>query len=94
MTLAASASPAWLKQSVQQFLLHVNWDNQPPDLQTLRLAAAQPNQQLSLLLPVNQFFGIFNWDGPASGQPLAAAALPDADTKADAFTLNDFSGLF
>lgn len=92
-----AAPQGWLKQSVQQFLQGVNWDNQPPDIQTLRLAAAQPNQQLSLLLSVNQFFGAFGWEGSAglgAGLPQGLASLPDADTAADAFTLDDFSGLF
>ena len=93
--MSPAASSAWLRQPVQQFLLGVNWDNQPLAIQTLRLAAAQPNQTLSLLLPVDQFFSVFNWDGKASGLPgQVAQPLPDADTKADAFTLNDFSGLF
>ncbi|MBW4468574.1 MAG: hypothetical protein KME07_24380 [Pegethrix bostrychoides GSE-TBD4-15B] len=87
-----AASPAWLKQSVQQFLQGVNWDNQPLEIQNLRRAAARPNQQLSLLLPVNQFFSAFSWDSAA--QPMAAPSLPDADASTDAFTLDDFSGLF
>lgn len=90
----AACPPNWLRQSVQQFLQGVNWDNQPPEIQTLRIAAAQPDQQLSLLLPVNQFFGAFSWEGqaPSPGSSFSQA-LPDADTAA-AFTLDDFSGLF
>lgn len=91
---SSKAPQAWLKQSVQQFLQGVNWDNQPAEIQTLRLAAAQPDQKLSLLLPVNQFLAAFNWDGAAIRQSRAASALPDADSKADAFTLDDLSSLF
>lgn len=88
-----AGSPAWLKQSVQQFLLGVNWENQPAEIQSLRLAAAQPHQTLSLMLPVYQFLAACNWDG-TSRQPVATSPLPDADSEDDAFTLDNFSGLF
>ena len=89
-----ATSPAWLLQSVQQFFQGVNWENQSPAIQSLRLAAAQPNQTLSLLLPVNQFFSAFNWDDPVNQSMPAANIQAEADAKADDFTLDDFSSLF
>jgi hypothetical protein len=93
---SSNVPPPWLKQSVQQFLQGVNWDNQPAEIQSLRLAAAQPDQQLSLMLPVSQFLAAFNWDGAmrqSLSTTVSASGLPDADTT-DAFTLDDLSELF
>jgi len=89
-----ASSPAWLTQSVQQFFQGINWENHPPEIQHLRLAAAQPNQTLSLLLPVNQFFSAFNWDGTVNRSMPVANIQAEANAKADDFTLDDFSSLF
>jgi hypothetical protein len=89
-----ATSPAWLLQSVQQFFQGVNWENQSPEIQSLRLAAAQPNQTLSLLLSVNQFFSTFNWDDMVNRSIPVVNSRLEANAKADDFTLDDFSSLF
>lgn len=82
---------AWLKQSVQHFFNGVNWDDHPPEVQTLRLAG-QDEPKSSLLLTVNQFFSTINWDGDAATPPKPNSASPAQAT--DTLTLEDFSDLF
>jgi uncharacterized protein (DUF2249 family) len=85
----------WLQQSVQQFFGAFNWEDNPPEVQELKLAAAHDEQPLSLTLTVSQFFGAINWDGHAIGTvPNAAQQPPSTGTGIDAFTLDDFSDLF
>jgi hypothetical protein len=92
-TNGSSAHPpqAWLKQTVQHFFNSINWDDHPPEVQTLRLAG-QDEPKSSLLLTVNQFFNTINWDGDAATPPKPNAASPVQAT--DTLTLEDFSDLF
>lgn len=96
-TNGAASPQAWLKQTVQQFFSSVNWDDQPPEIQHLRLANAQAEpQSLSRFLTVSQFFNSFNWVGDSSvstASPSQFLVEPVADTN-NVFTLDDFSDLF
>jgi hypothetical protein len=91
-------SQSWLHHSVQKFFSGVNWEDQPPEVQEIKLnvmeAAAQGQPTtLSLQLSVSQFFSAIAWDGT----PIAAApdnfSTPEA-SNADSFTLDDFTDLF
>lgn len=92
---ASNLSQGWLRQSIQQFFTTVNWDDQPLEIQHLRMASSQETSQgLSLFLPVSQFFSAFNWDGSTAAplkppKPVEQPAKPE-----DNFTLDDFSDLF
>ncbi len=90
---ASDLSQGWLRQSIQQFFTAVNWDDQPLEIQNLRIASSQEEAQgLSLFLPVNQFFSAFNWDGSAAA-PLKPTR-PTEKPAEDGLTLDDFSDLF
>jgi hypothetical protein len=91
-------SQSWLHHSVQKFFSGINWEDQPPEVQEIKLnimeAAAQGQPTtLSLQLSVSQFFSAIAWDGT----PVAAAPnnflTPEAST-ANSFTLEDFTDLF
>jgi hypothetical protein len=82
---------AWLKQTVQHFFNGINWDDHPPEVQTLRLAG-QDEPKSSLLLTVNQFFSTINWEGGAATPPKPNSA--PASSAEEVFTLEDFSDLF
>ncbi len=89
------ATPPWLQSSVQAFFTAVNWEDQPLEVQELKLTALQESGQptLSLYMSVNRFFAAVNWDGSAIA---ADPVLPElaAPQPQDSFTLDDFSGLF
>lgn len=91
-----ATAAGWLKQTVEQFFSHVNWEDQPPEIQILRHTAAPGQaQSLSLLLTVNQFLSAINWEGGAVAQPIKPAVEPSGSTQQpNAFTLEDFSDLF
>ena len=86
-------SGPWLRESVQQFFGDFNWENNPPEVQQVKLASLQASAApLSLMLTVSQFFAAFNWDGAA----IAAAASP-AELAAEAaveVTIDDFFSQF
>lgn len=85
---------SWLRQTVQQFFAGINWENNPPEIQTLKQTTLDTARPLSLTLKVGQFFATVNWEGSS------IAALPQQDEStsssppADAFTLDEFSDLF
>ncbi|MBF2074432.1 MAG: hypothetical protein IGS50_11820 [Synechococcales cyanobacterium C42_A2020_086] len=97
-TAAPTQDPSlWLRQSVEQFFSHCNWDNHPPDLQAWQQSAGLGNPEpLSLLLTVQQFLSAVNWEGTQIAAPLPVAPNVNApaDQDTDALTLDDFSGLF
>lgn len=84
-------SRAWLKQTVQHFFNTVNWDDHPPEVQSLRLTG-QDEPKTSLLLTVNQFFSTINWEGDAASPPKPNSVWTAEAT--DTLTLEDFSDLF
>ncbi|WP_088891901.1 hypothetical protein [Leptolyngbya ohadii] len=91
---------AWKQQSVHQFFSQVNWEDQPPEVQKFQ-QASEDGLIGSLLLTVNQFFSTVNWEGvPAQPQehlPLGNLNLNNplnSASKADLFTLDEFSDLF
>ncbi|MDX2097379.1 MAG: hypothetical protein SFW36_06345 [Leptolyngbyaceae cyanobacterium bins.59] len=92
----AAQARQWLQASVKEFFSGVNWDDQPLEVQVLKqnnLAATEG--PLSLTLTVGQFFGAIPWEGGPSLPKTAAIDMPLVDqTKADDFTLDDFSSLF
>ncbi|NJO77130.1 MAG: hypothetical protein HC827_00465 [Cyanobacteria bacterium RM1_2_2] len=89
----SSAHPpqAWLRQTVQQFFNAINWDDHPPEIQTLRLAARNESHS-PLLLTVSQFFSTINWEGDAA-VPLKPPSVASAEAD-DALTLEEFTDLF
>ena len=86
----------WSNVSVQQFFQAVNWEDNPPEIQEIRLNASQgESTTLSMMLTVSQFFTAINWDGTT----IAAASTPNGAVKrqplpSDQLTLDDFSKLF
>jgi hypothetical protein len=84
-------SEAWLQASVQSFFASLNWDDNPPEVQQVRLATS--NSPLDLTLSVSQFFTAVNWDGSAIAAPTPIQA-PISAPKANDLTLDDFSSLF
>ena len=90
-------SASWKQQSVQQFFTAFNWDDHPPEMQELKLIAAQQgvSPAMSLALKVRDFFSAFNWDDSAiAATPKPPEAIPGSGNADDAFTLDDFSDLF
>jgi len=98
MLESSSAPPSsWKRQSVQQFFTAFNWDDHPPEVQELKITAAQQGgyHPLSLALKVKDFFGAFNWDDSAiAATPKPPEVLPSNSNADDAFTLDNFSDLF
>lgn len=91
-------SQTWLQMPVHKFFMGVNWEDQPPEVQEIKLtsleAAVQGNSaSLSLTLSVNQFFSAIPWDGIPMGSP-AESVTPEATSDDGGLTLDDFSGLF
>lgn len=84
----------WMKQSVQQFFMAVNWENQPSEIQELKQSTFNQHQTLSLTLKVSQFLNAIPWEG----RMIATMPQPEGSTPVksgtNAFTLEDFSGLF
>ncbi|MBW4657735.1 MAG: hypothetical protein KME15_03610 [Drouetiella hepatica Uher 2000/2452] len=94
--LSASLT-SWKRQSVQQFFTAFNWDDHPAEMQEIKLIAAQQgvHPPMSLALKVKDFFSAFNWDDSAiAATPKPPQVIPGSDNADDAFTLDDFSGLF
>jgi hypothetical protein len=92
---ASPMAQDWQRQSIQQFFTAVNWDDQPLEIQHLRIASSQEEfPGLSLFLPVNQFFSAFNWDGSAAAPLKPSQPLEKPTEPEDHFTLDDFSDLF
>jgi len=89
-----SSSEAWLQASVQSFFAALNWEDNPPEVQQVKIASAQSENAgpLSLTLTVNQFFAALNWDGAAIAAPVQQQA--PTQPAADTFTLDAFSDLF
>ncbi|MDG2617958.1 hypothetical protein P7L53_17085 [Thermoleptolyngbya sichuanensis XZ-Cy5] len=91
--------PSWLHQTTYSFFSSINWDDNPPEVEQVRLDATSSDGPLSLMLTVRQFFTSVNWDGASSSRAIA----PEVDLSlsseppqpaANAFTLEDFSDLF
>jgi hypothetical protein len=89
-------SQPWLVLSVQQFFSTINWEDNPPELQEMKLTAAQTEGgTLSLTLTVNQFFTAVNWEGAAIASVPNISEVPTSEVSSiDKFTLDDFSDLF
>lgn len=98
---------SWLHQTTQSFFSSINWDDNPPEVEQVRLDATSSDGPLSLMLTVRQFFTSVNWDGTASSRAIPAGIAlriaPEVDLPlsieppqpaANAFTLDDFSDLF
>ncbi|MBF2087281.1 hypothetical protein [Thermoleptolyngbya sp. C42_A2020_037] len=98
----ASTEPkpaSWLHQTTHSFFSSINWDDNPPEVEQVRLDATSSDGPLSLMLTVRQFFTSVNWDGASSRRAIA----PEVDLSlsseppqpaTNAFTLDDFSDLF
>ncbi|WP_448598237.1 hypothetical protein [Thermoleptolyngbya sp.] len=96
---AESRPTSWLQQTTHSFFSSINWDDNPPDVEQVRLDATSSDGPLSLMLTVRQFFTSVNWDGTSSGKAIAPEVdLPlsaePPQPAANAFTLDDFSDLF
>jgi hypothetical protein len=89
-------SQPWLTLSVQKFFSAINWDDNPPELQEMKLTASQTEgAPLSLILTVHQFFSSVNWEGAAiASVPTVPEAPASSAPSVDKFTLDDFSDLF
>lgn len=93
---SAAVAPAdsWLLASVQKFFTGINWEDNPPEVQEIRMAAASEAgaTSLNMTMSVCQFFAAVNWDGTE----IAAAPAPVVEpvSKPDDLTLDDFSSLF
>ncbi|MBD2460985.1 hypothetical protein H6G89_08005 [Oscillatoria sp. FACHB-1407] len=92
---ARAAAETWLTMTAREFFSGINWENNPPEVQELKLTAAQEDGAPAnlLLLSVSQFFAAVNWDGMAIA-PTPAPSTPEPSGKATDFTLEDFSDLF
>lgn len=85
----------WLQSSVQKFFSAVNWEDNPEEVQEMKLTAmANPNAPLSLTLSVSRFFATVNWEGAEIAADPTPVAPPPTSAPANDFTLDDFSGLF
>lgn len=87
-------SQPWLQSSVQQFFSAINWEDNPPEVQELKLTKTQTDDELlSMTLSVSQFFGAIAWDGRSIAAPPThtESSQPSKDVN---FTLDDFSELF
>ncbi len=87
-------SQSWMQISVQEFFTAINWEDNPPEVQQVKLAASEPNSvsTLSMTMSVSQFFAALNWDGNAIAT--APQNQPSQQPKPDEITLDDFSSLF
>lgn len=89
---ALPAVEAWQRDSVKTFFTGINWDDQPPAIQEIKLSAEDSNAPLSLTMSVCQFFATINWADIAIAAPTAVQPTPPPAN--DELTLDDFSGLF
>jgi hypothetical protein len=98
-TSAESRPTSWLQQTTHSFFSSINWDDNPPEVEQVRLDATSSDGPLSLMLTVRQFFTSVNWDGTSSGRAIAPEpSMPlsaePPQPAANAFTLDEFSDLF
>ncbi|UBF26574.1 hypothetical protein K9N68_00740 [Kovacikia minuta CCNUW1] len=86
---------SWLQSTVQQFFTALNWEDSPPEVQEVKISAAQLGNAgpLSLSLSVSQFFSALNWEGTAIAAPIPQEQ-PTLQPAPDNFTLDAFSDLF
>lgn len=84
---------SWLQSSVQQFFSRVNWDDNPPEVQEIKLTSQASPGPLSLTLSVNQFLAAFNWDDTTIAAAPSQPSIPVPSDNRD-LTLEDFSSLF
>jgi len=103
VTLAAlngnASKPAdWLQWTVKEFFTHVNWSDQPPEIQAIQITTLEGGTpELSLQLTVSQFFNAIPWDGKVAAAPVAAEVLVAEDAppavKPD-LNVDDFADFF
>jgi hypothetical protein len=95
-SIAHPTNESWLKLTVKEFFSGINWDNNPSEVQELKVAAFQGDvAPLSLMLSVNQFFAAVNWDGMViAPSPVSTSLETNSGKEAKDFTLEEFSGLF
>lgn len=88
-----SQSLPWLQTSVQTFFGNFNWEDNPPEVQQVKLTTLQASTvPLNLSLSVSQFFAAFNWDGATIA---AAISPPEPQPKAAIdVTVDDFFSQF
>ena len=82
----------WLQTSVRTFFGNFNWEDNPPEVQQIKLTTLQASATpLSLSLSVRQFFAAFDWDGAT----IAAATPPVPPPKVTIdVTVDDFFSQF
>lgn len=93
---AYAPAPVWLQSSVQTFFTGFNWEDQPPEVQELRMTATieGSTEPLSLTLSVSQFFATVNWEGTQIAEVPTFEDFMTEESAADDFTLDSFSDLF
>jgi hypothetical protein len=85
----------WGTLTVQQFFRAVNWEDNPPEVQEMKMTASEEEgAALSLVLTVGQFFSAVNWDGSAIAAAPLTPTPAEPPTPVNNFTLEDFSDLF
>jgi hypothetical protein len=89
----AATSSNWLQSSVQSFFTAFNWEDNPPEVQELKLTSMQDGMPLSMELSVSQFFSAIAWDGSCVAAA-PSSAEPFSVSENNQFTLEDFSDLF
>ncbi|MEB3337539.1 MAG: hypothetical protein VKJ46_08765 [Leptolyngbyaceae bacterium] len=89
-------SQSWLQLSVKEFFTTVNWEDQLPEVQEIKLQALQGTDEfLKLTLSVSQFFGAVPWEGIMVAAPVPTSLPPLEEVpESDSFTLDAFSDLF
>jgi hypothetical protein len=88
----------WLQWTVKEFFTHVNWSDQPPEIQAIQITTLEGGTpELSLQLTVSQFFSSIPWDGKVAAAPVAAEVLVSDDAppsgKSD-MSVDDFADFF
>jgi hypothetical protein len=87
------SSPLWLQGSVQEFFSGFNWEDNPPEMQQVKLTSLEASTApLNLTLTVDQFFAAFNWDGATIAAALSTA--PPVSKAAIEVTVDDFFSQF
>jgi hypothetical protein len=94
----SSQGSDWLQWTVKEFFTHVNWSDQPPEIQSIQISTLEGGTpELSLQLTVSQFFSAIPWDGKIAAAPVAAEVLVAEDAppsgKAD-LNVDDFADFF
>ena len=90
---------AWLTWTVKEFFTHVNWADQPPEVQAIQITTLEGRApEISLQLTVSQFFAAIPWDGKAVAAPVATEGLmtpPEAAVSpAIEINVDDFADFF